>query len=203
MDGEKRLERARADRLDGDEKERPMLIYNACHSVIDFVTPSDAFNRVCQFRDCHRMKSPKRGRPPIGRKAMTDAERQARRRQKLRKAAEATARMMAESKLRRAYQPPYGYAQAKQRLQAQGHRFVRARREFGFEEGTFIDGAYMDSHEVIILAELPPAEQEQLLAKRRLSEKDAACMSVSAYMRELEVSFEELSRYVERCRREG
>jgi hypothetical protein len=58
----------------------------------------------------------------------------------------------------------------------QGHRFERARREWGHEEGVFIDGAFMDTHEVIVLANLLPAEQEQVLAEHRRKRKDEACL---------------------------
>jgi hypothetical protein len=34
----------------------------------------------------------------------------------------------------------HGYGRAKTQLIAQGHEFERTRREFGFEEGVFIDG---------------------------------------------------------------
>ena len=82
---------------------------------------------------------------------MTAAQRQARRRKRLRKAKDA--------RLQRAYQPPHGYGRAKSQLLAQGHCFERARREFGFEEGVFVDGAFLGTLEVIRLAELPPQER--------------------------------------------
>ena len=66
---------------------------------------------------------------------MTAAERQARRRARLREAARQ--QLLGE---RRAAgigtcQPPKGYGAAKAKLQAQGHVFERARSEAGFEEG--------------------------------------------------------------------
>ena len=78
----------------------------------------------------HEMKRP--GRPPIRRKAMTPAQRQARHREKLRRLAkEETAAAMIG---RRLYQPPHGHGRAKERLLGVGHTFERARSEFGFEE---------------------------------------------------------------------
>src|SRR6516225_1071610 len=100
------------------------------------------------------MKRPRRGRPPLGRRPMTAAQRQARRRERLRKA---KAEREAQEGKRRAYQPPYGYNRAKEQLINAGHHFQRARREFGFEEGVFVDGAFISSYEVIALAELAPA----------------------------------------------
>jgi hypothetical protein len=93
----------------------------------------------------------KRGGRPIGRRAMTAAQRQARRRRRLREAARPRQQEQQQEVARRAYQPPYGYGQAKAQLQAQGHHFERTRREFRFEEGVFVDGAFLGSHEVIEL----------------------------------------------------
>jgi hypothetical protein len=153
------------------------------------------------FRDSFRdrpvtervTKRRKRGRPPVYRTAMTAAERQARRREKLRKAAQQAA---AEAGAYRAYQPPHGYGKAKATLQAHGHHFERARREFGFEEGVFVDGAFLGTDEVIALAKLPKAEREQRLAEHRLARKDDACGAVASYMAALRVSFDEFIRYV-------
>ena len=77
----------------------------------------------------------KRGRPPIGKKAMTDAQRQARwRKRKLETAL--------EGQRRAGRQPPYGYGKAKETLLAEGHKFTRVHDSFGEEfGGVFVDGA--------------------------------------------------------------
>jgi hypothetical protein len=135
----------------------------------------------------------KRGRPPIGRKAMTAAERQARWRKRLLQEAEA-ARQQPE---RRADQPPYGYERAKAQLLTEGRHFERARREFGFEEGVFVDGAFLGTPTVIRLAELPPQERQRLLAEGRRDGKNFACNAVRGYMEALQVSLDELIAYFE------
>ena len=126
---------------------------------------------------------------------MTAAQRQARRRERLRKA---KAEREAQEGKRRAYQPPYGYNRAKEQLINAGHHFQRARREFGFEEGVFVDGAFLGSGEVIALAELAPAERQQRLAKARHDWKDLACGSVKSYMDMMQVSLDELIQYLTR-----
>jgi hypothetical protein len=126
---------------------------------------------------------------------MTAAERQSRRRQRLRKA---KAGQEAKAGKRRAYQPPHGYGKAKGHLLAAGHCFERARREFGFEGGTFIDGAFVGSDEVIALAAKPPLERKQWLAERRHDSKDFACDAVEGYMGALQVSRDELIQYLTR-----
>jgi hypothetical protein len=136
------------------------------------------------------MASPKRGRPPIGRKAMTPAERQARRRKRLREAE--AARRKGRDPSWRAYQPPHGYVVAKEQLIREGHEFERVRREFGFEEGVFVDGAFMGTFDVIELARLPTRERQQNLAEQRLATKDFACGAVRGYMAALRVSLAEL-----------
>ena len=136
-------------------------------------------------------RSPRRGRPPIGRRAMTAAERQARWRKRLRKAE--AERQQPE---RRAYQPPHGYERAKAQLLAQGHHIERARREYGFEEGVFVDGAFLDTLMVIQLAELPPQERQRRLAEGRRDGKEFACNAVRGYMAALQVSRDELIQYL-------
>jgi len=113
----------------------------------------------------------KRGRPPIGKKAMTPAQRQARRRAKL--------------------------AEAAKQMQHEGHDFERARSEFGFEEGVFVDGASVGTLEVIELAKLPVKERRTRITERRRATKDFACSAVGGYMNTLQVSREELVRYFE------
>jgi hypothetical protein len=144
------------------------------------------------------MKVLKRGRPPLGRKAMTAAQRQARRRAKLRqKIAQEQQHHQEMRGIRRLYQPPTGYGRAKEQLTAQGHEFERARRDFGFEEGVFVDGAFLDSTEVIELAAMPLKERQQRLAARRLATKDDACGAVKGYMARQRVSLDELVQYFE------
>jgi hypothetical protein len=127
---------------------------------------------------------------------MTSAERQARYRKRLKEAAKRRAEALSET--RRTYQPPRGYSKAKAQLQAAGHDFERARREFGFEQGVFVDGAFLGSHEVIVLADLSPRERQQRLAEVRRTHKDDACVAVQGYMTALRVSLDELVRYLER-----
>jgi hypothetical protein len=139
------------------------------------------------------MKARKRGRRPLGRKAMTAAQRQARRRQRVRKAA----RKQREERQPRPYQTAHGYEKAKAELQTLGHRFEHARREFGFEEGVFVDGALINSLAVIELAKLSPRDRQQQLAEARKDNKDFACSAVASYMRAMWVSLDELTQYVE------
>jgi hypothetical protein len=135
----------------------------------------------------------KRGRKPLGRKAMTAAERQAKRRKRLRReAAVKAAAERGEWLSPHPYQPPHGYPKAKEKLIAEGHSFQRARREWGFEEGVFVDGAYLGAGEVITLADLQPAEREQRLAERRGDGKDFACDAVEGYMAAMRVSLDDL-----------
>jgi hypothetical protein len=128
---------------------------------------------------------------------MTAAERQARRRTRLREAEAERLRQQRQEPPRRRYQPPHGYGRAKEQLIAQGRCFERARREFGFEEGVFIDGAFCGSSEVIALADLPPREQQQWLAERRHTEKNFACYAVMGYMNSLQVSLDELIKAID------
>jgi hypothetical protein len=95
---------------------------------------------------------------------MTVAERQARRRKRLR-TAEAIKRH--EAGERRPFQPPYGYTKAKQALIAGGYAFKRARRDWGFEESVIVDGAYVSTHEVIALAGMATPEIEEHLEVAR------------------------------------
>ena len=138
------------------------------------------------------MRRPKRGRPRIGRRAMTNTQRQARWRKRKRETEAARPSQQEQELLRRAYQPPFGYGRAKQQLIDQGHQFARARREFGFEEGVFVDGALLGSRQVIALAEQSPHERQQWLAEQRRATKVFACNSVQQYMELMRVSLDEL-----------
>jgi hypothetical protein len=140
----------------------------------------------------------RRGRPPIGRKALTAAQKQARYRQRLKEAAKQRAEELLRGQ-RRLHQPPYGYAKAKQKLIEAGHQFNRVNdgqgREFG---GTFVDGAYVTTHEVIVLADMTLTERKQRLDEARRTHKDVACDAVEEYMEALRVSFDELAAHVAR-----
>jgi hypothetical protein len=138
---------------------------------IDF---RDLFRDAAVTERITKMKPRKRGRHPLGRKAMTAAERQP-----------------------RPYQTAHGYEKAKAELQTLGHRFEHARREFGFEEGVFVDGALINSLAVIELAKLSPGDRQQQLAEARKDNKDFACSAVASYMRAMWVSLDELTQYVE------
>jgi hypothetical protein len=139
------------------------------------------------------MKPRKRGRRPIGRNAMTDAQRQARRRQRLRQQKKEQAAAVGA---RRRYHASHGYLQAKTKLLAKGHRFERTRREWGYEEGVFVDGALLRSEAVVALAALPPRERQKQLAENRIYSKDLACAAVKSYMEALQVSLDELIKHV-------
>jgi hypothetical protein len=126
---------------------------------------------------------------------MTAAERQARRREKLKtlaKLREADRLALSGRDLR--YRPPHGYAQAKEKLIAQRHVFEHARRQFGFEGGVFVDGAFLETHEVIELAKLTTEECRRRLADRRRETKDFACSAIKGYMAALHVTMDELTR---------
>jgi hypothetical protein len=131
----------------------------------------------------------KRGRPPLGRKAMTAAQRQAKRRGILRTKAR-------RAQGRRPYQPHPDYPDAKTQMRTE-HTFLSARREFGHEWGVFVDGALLSTQEVIELANLPRAERFQRLAEERQKRKSDACHEVVHYMRALHVTFEELLSFFE------
>ena len=90
------------------------------------------------------------------------------------------------------YQPPHGYAQAKDTLIRQGHSFERARRDWGFEWGVFVDGAYLESGAAMQLVDMPPAERREYLAKERAVSKDLACAAVRSLMRDLRVTVADL-----------
>jgi hypothetical protein len=60
---------------------------------------------------------------------------------------------------------------AKETLLAAGHCFERARHEFGFEEGVFLDGAFLSSADVIAMADISPHERKERLAKARCMTK--------------------------------
>jgi hypothetical protein len=130
---------------------------------------------------------------------MTNAERQAKRRKKLRDMARQ--RLIADKQAADigTYQPPKGYQQAKTKLQQQGHSFERARREFGFEEGTFIDGAFVLTREVIALVDLPASERQQWLADQRQRWKNFAVAAVMSYMKAMRVSVDELCGHWRPC----
>jgi hypothetical protein len=134
---------------------------------------------------------------------MTAAERQARRRRRLRAEARAAERerLARDDPFgRRVSQPPHGYARAKEVLMAAGHVFERARREAGFEEGLFVDGAFLSTDEVIGLAGLSARERRDRLAELRRDTKDFAVGAVEHYMAILRVSLDELG---ERAGRRG
>jgi hypothetical protein len=152
----------------------------------------DAFRDALGFCDRHKKKQRKRGRPPLGRRAMTDAERQAKQRQKRRTLARQRLVELKQAAGIGTYQPPKGYRRAKETLIKLGHAFERARREWGFEEGVFVDGAFVSSHEVIALADLPSSERRQLLEQARQQNKDVAIEAVVAFMRAMRVSVDEL-----------
>jgi hypothetical protein len=93
----------------------------------------------------------------------------------------------------RPYQPAHGYPKAKEHLLKDGHKFERARGEWGFEEGVFVDGAFVNSGEIVHLATLPKTERKKVLAENRLRNKDFACNAVRSYMAEMRVSLDELA----------
>jgi hypothetical protein len=178
----------------GDEAPSSAATHAALHqySVTNSVT-----SLVTEIVTKKRQPKAKRGRKPLGRKAMTPAQRQARHRQRGKEKAELAARMAAEAKGRRHKElPPPGYHRAKQELQAAGHCFQRVHEEFGREfGGVFVDGAWMDTFDVSKLADMPAQERKQRLDKARHLTKDAACDAVTAYMAALHVSFDELAHY--------
>ena len=128
---------------------------------------------------------------------MTGAQRQAGWRKRRREAEAARMRQQGQEPPHKPYQPPYGYQRAKQTLMAQGHEFVRAAREAGFEEGVFVDGAFVGAGEVIVLAGLSASERKQRLAERRRDTKWLACNLVEHYMAMLQVSPDELARHID------
>lgn len=136
------------------------------------------------------MKPRRRGRPPLGRRAMTDAERQAKRRERLRKEAKhSDTYVRAVGEVR---PPPHGYHKAKQQLREQGHHFERTRREWGFEFGIFVDGAFVSSDDVIMLADMSKPERQQWLDAKRIDGKHDAIHAVRCYMAMMGVSLDEL-----------
>ena len=134
----------------------------------------------------------KRGCKPIGRKAMTPAERQAKRRAKLREEARKALIAFRQAQGVGTCQPPHGYAKAKQTLQMEGRVFERARRDWGFEDGVFVDGAFISSHEVIRLADTAPADVDRVLADRRRDTKSFAIDAVLAFAAGMRVSLKDL-----------
>ena len=135
------------------------------------------------------MPKPKRGRPPIGRKAMTPAQRQAKRRAKLRQEAKLVKELREG---RPTYEPPPGYNKAKEKLRAEGHEFERARAAAGFEFGVFVDGAFVFSSDVITMAEMPRKERERFLDQERQRRKDFAVGAVAHYMQVMRVTVDDL-----------
>jgi hypothetical protein len=151
----------------------------------DAIRDADVFVTITKRR--------KRGRPPIGRKAMTAAQRQARRRAKLREIARQRLLEAEEAAGIWAHRPPKGYQAAKQKLQALGHHFERTRREWGFESGIFVDGALVDSRTVIALADLPAEERHRILDEARRNWKADACYAVRCFMETMQVTLDELA----------
>jgi hypothetical protein len=126
---------------------------------------------------------------------MTPAQRQARRRETVRQRAKAALQLERELNNplgRERLQPAYGYGKAKAKLIEEHHKFERARREFGFEEGIFLDGACVDSVEVVRLAALSPTERAGRIEVQRRATKDFAIMAVEGYMRHLHVTLDDL-----------
>jgi hypothetical protein len=129
---------------------------------------------------------------------MTAAERQAKRRERLWKEAELARRRDGPRRPGEDTPPVHGYPQAKQKMLAEGHTFERCRREWGFEEGVFVDGAFVNSGEVVHPATLPKTEREKALAENRHRNKDFACMAIRSYMDAMRVSRDELVQYLDR-----
>jgi hypothetical protein len=93
--------------------------------------------------------------------------------------------------------PPAGYAEAKELLIREGHHFERTREDGPWEEGVFVDGAYVSSADVIDLATWETAaERTQWLTERRRERKGEACRAVEIYMQAMRVSLDELTRYL-------
>lgn len=138
----------------------------------------------------------------LGKRALTPAEKQARYRNNKKKAAELKAAKKPE---RQAYQPVHGYNAAKAKLIAAGHHFERARREWGFEAGVFVDGALLGpigfgdgSESVLSLADMTPAERKSYLDSEREATKQFACDAVESFMEEMRVTMDELTRHLQR-----
>lgn len=123
---------------------------------------------------------------------MTDAERQAKRRASLRQQARDRARRDGPRAPSVVRPPPDGYAQAKQALQESGHCFERTRREWGFEEGVFVDGVLVTGADVVMLAAMPPPERKQGLDDRRPQGKHHAIHAVRCYMDMMRVGLDDL-----------
>jgi hypothetical protein len=139
------------------------------------------------------MRAAKRGRPRIGRRAMSGAQRQARWRRHKREVEAERLRQQGLEPPHQPYQPPIGYATAKEKLIKEGHVFTRANRDAGFEHGVFVDGAFLSSHHVLVLAEMPRPERDAWLAEHRRETKDFACSAVMHFMTRLRVSLDDLS----------
>jgi hypothetical protein len=138
------------------------------------------------------MRAAKRGRPRIGRRAMTSAQRQARWRKRKREVEAERLRQQGLEPAHRPYQPPFGYGPAKARLIAQGCVFTHASRDAGFEHGVFVDGAFINASDVFVLAEMPRPERDAWLAEHRSETKDFACSAVLHFMNRLRVTIDDL-----------
>jgi hypothetical protein len=122
---------------------------------------------------------------------MTPAERQARRRAKLKH--EEKERAYREGGYVRQHRTPHGYNEDKQRMQAEGHEFVRVPKDWEDEfGGVFVDGAWMKAIDVITLAKLPLPERKAQIAEARSVTKQIAIDAVRDHMKRLQVSVEEL-----------
>ena len=131
---------------------------------------------------------PKRGRPPIGHKAMTPAQRQAKRRAKLRQEAKLVKELREG---RPTYQPPPGYNKAEEKLRAEGtNSSGRGQRRASF--GDFVDGAFVFSSDVITMAEMPRKERERFLDQERQRRKGFAVGAVAHYMQVMRVTVDDL-----------
>jgi hypothetical protein len=129
---------------------------------------------------------------------MTAAQRQTRRRAKLKKEEIERLHLEREGE-RRPFNVPWGYPKAKQQMIADGHEFERS-RWFSEDEirGVFVDGALLNCFIVIELAKLPLAERNAQIGEERQRTKDAVCEAVEHYMGRLRVSREELISYFKR-----
>jgi hypothetical protein len=125
---------------------------------------------------------------------MTAVQRLGRHRARLREIAKDVRRRLDGCRKARVLAPPHGYDKAKAKLQAEGHEFERARREFRFEEGLFVDGAFVYAADVIALADLNAGERKRWLDDRRREFKDFAVNLVLAFMDRMRVSRDELFR---------
>jgi hypothetical protein len=119
---------------------------------------------------------------------MTDAQRQARHRQHVKEAA----KQAAAAAGRGGPTSPPARLPKGQGKAALGGAASSAPREFGFEEGAFVDGALVSSYEVIALVEMSPPKRKERLDEARRATKADACMAVRSYMAVLHVSLDDL-----------